>query len=235
MTGTGTDVGKTVIAAALARAEAESGARVSAYKPAASGLDELPTTPAEPSWDVAADLPDHQLLRLAGGLTQDAAEICPRTFGPAVSPHLATALAGEPSLEPAGMENAAWSSASDAEAFICEGVGGALVPLCLDPPYLVRDLIVALGLPAVVVASPGLGTINHTLLTLESLRAVGVEIDRVVLNPWPSEPGSLEVSNRETVEALGDCPVEVFAEVDLARPQTWPSLGPLPAWRRASA
>ena len=233
MTGTGTDVGKTVVAAVLARAEAESGVRVSSYKPAASGLDELPATPAEPGWDVASDLPDHQLLRLAGGLTQDAAEVCPRTFGPAVSPHLATALVGEESLDPQEIEASAWHAADGAEAFVCEGVGGALVPLTLDPAYLVRDLIVALGLPAVVVASPGLGTINHTLLTLESLRAAGIEVDRIVLNPWPAEPGPLEVSNRETIEELGGSPVEVLPELDLARPQSWPSLAPLPAWRRA--
>jgi dethiobiotin synthetase len=79
-------------------------------------------------------------------------------------------------------------------------VGGLLVPL--TPGYLVRDLAVELGLPVVVAAAPGLGTINHTLLTVEAARAAGLEVRAVVMTPWPASPGRLELSNVETVAAL---------------------------------
>ena len=66
---------------------------------------------------------------------------------------------------------------------VVEGVGGLLVPL--GPEADVRDLARDLGLPLVVAARPGLGTINHTLLTLEAARAAGLTVAGVVLTPWP--------------------------------------------------
>ncbi len=73
-----------------------------------------------------------------------------------------------------------------------------------------RDFAVDLGLPLVVAASPGLGTINHTLLTLEAARAAGLDVARVVLTPWPDEPSPIESSNRETIAALGEVAVETL-------------------------
>jgi dethiobiotin synthetase len=99
-------------------------------------------------------------------------------------------------------------------------VGGLLVPL--TPGYLVRDLARELELPLVIAASPGLGTINHTLMTLEAARAVGLEIACVVLTPWPSVPSSVEESNRTTIAGLGAVPVELLPHIDLGRPETWP-------------
>ena len=93
---------------------------------------------------------------------------------------------------------------------MCEGVGGLLVPI--TPGYLVRDLALDLGLPLVVAARPGLGTINHTLLTLEAARAAGLDPVAVVMTPWPAEPSRLERSNRETVERLGGVPVATLPE-----------------------
>ena len=64
-----------------------------------------------------------------------------------------------------------------------------------------RDLAVALALPLVVAARPGLGTINHTLLTLEAARSAGLAVAGVVLTPWPEHPSAMERSNRETIAA----------------------------------
>ena len=97
---------------------------------------------------------------------------------------------------------------------VVEGVGGLLVPL--SESYLVRDLAVELGLPLLVAARPGLGTINHTLLTLEAARAAGLEVRAVVLTPWPSQPEAIERSNRETIARLGA--VEVATLRALAGP-----------------
>ena len=89
-------------------------------------------------------------------------------------------MAGEP-IDPDRLREAVRSAAEGADPLVCEGVGGFLVPLA--PDYLVRDFARELALPVVIVASPGLGTINHTLLTLEAVRAAGLEVGAVVLNP----------------------------------------------------
>ena len=110
------------------------------------------------------------------------------------------------------------------DEIVCEGVGGLLVPLA--PGYLVRDLAADLGYPLVVVASPGLGTINHTLLTLEAARAAGLEVASVVLTPWPDRPTEIERSNRETIGLVGEVEVQTLPQLDLSAPETWPALSP---------
>ena len=91
-------------------------------------------------------------------------------FGPPVSPHLAAELAGvELDLDAMVVAASAAAAEADAGVLVVEGVGGLLVPLTRDRS--VRDLAAALGFPLVVAARPGLGTINHTLLTLEAARA----------------------------------------------------------------
>jgi dethiobiotin synthetase len=208
VTGTGTEVGKTVVAATLARTLAEEGKRVAVFKPAVTGLEEDGET-------------DHALLRRASGSTQSDEEIAPYRYQPPASPHLAAALAGE-QIDPGRLREAAGAAAAEADAIVCEGVGGLLVPL--SPTYLVRDLAADLGYPLVIVASPGLGTINHTLLTLESGRAAGLEVPAVVLNPWPEEPSEIERDNRETIGDLGEVRVETLPRLDLHQPEGWPAL-----------
>jgi dethiobiotin synthetase len=217
VTGTGTEVGKTVVAAVLARTLAGEGRRVAVFKPAVTGLDEGVKT-------------DHELLRRASGSGQSDEEIAPYRYGPPASPHLAAALAGE-EIDPERLREAAAAAAENGDAIVCEGVGGLLVPL--SPTYLVRDLAVDLGYPLVVVASPGLGTINHTLLTVEAARAAGLETVAVVLTPWPQEPNEIEASNRETIAALAGLPVLTLPLVDLADPESWPLL-PLATGSRRS-
>lgn len=214
VTGTGTEVGKTVVAAAIARTAAAPRRRVAVFKPAVSGLDDCASSPVPP---------DHELLRLAAGSTQRPDEIAPYRYGPPVSPHLAAKLAGE-EISPERLVAAATAAAGDADVLISEGVGGLLVPLRQD--YLVRDFAVDLGLPLVIAAPPGLGTINHTLLTIEAARAVGLEAAAVVLTPWPGEPSLVEESNRETVARLGGVEVEALAPLDLSDPASWPELDP---------
>jgi dethiobiotin synthetase len=211
VTGTGTEVGKTVVAAALARSAAASGRRVAVFKPAVSGLDE-------------GGEPDHALLRRAADSAQSDEQIAPYRYRPAVSPHLGAELAGE-RIDPERLRAGAREAAGSADLLVVEGVGGLLVPLALGPqPYLVRDLARELGLAVVVAASPGLGTINHTLLTLESLRAAGLEPAAVVLTPWPAEPGLVEASNRATIARLGGASVFTLPRLELSEPASWPSL-----------
>jgi dethiobiotin synthetase len=208
VTGTGTEVGKTVVAATIARTLAVKGKRVAVFKPAVTGLDEEVET-------------DHALLRRASGSGQSDEEIAPYRYGPPASPHLAAAMGGE-EIDPERLRRAARAAAESADAIVCEGVGGLMVPL--SPSYLVRDLAADLGHPLVVVASPGLGTINHTLLTLEAARAAGLEVLAVVLTPWPEEPSEIERSNRETIASLAEVPVHVLPWIDLTDPKSWPPL-----------
>ena len=211
VTGTGTEVGKTVVAAATARTAAAAGKRVAVFKPAVTGLDE----PGEP---------DHELLRRAAGSDQSDDEVAPYRFGPPASPHLAAELAATP-IEPGAVIEAARAAAEGSDLLVCEGVGGFLVPLA--PGWLVRDFARELDLPVVVASSPGLGTINHTLLTLESVRAAGLRAPAVVLTPWPPEPSDLERSNRETIASLGEVAALTLPPLDLAAPERWPPLDPL--------
>lgn len=214
VTGTGTEVGKTVVAATIARTLADGGRRVAVFKPAVTGLDERVET-------------DYELLRRASGSRQGDEEIAPYRYGPPASPHLAAALAGEV-IDPERLRRAARAAAEGAEAIVCEGVGGLLVPL--TPTYLVRDFAADLGYPLVVVAGPGLGTINHTLLTVEAARAAGLEVAAIVLNPWHDAPGEIERSNRETIASLANAPVLTLPRIDLTNPESWPPL-PLPTGR----
>jgi dethiobiotin synthetase len=210
VTGTGTEVGKTVVAAAIARTLAAEGRRVAVFKPAVTGLEE-------------EGEPDHALLRRASGSNQSDEEIAPYRYDPPASPHLAAAMAGE-EIDPERLRQVAHDAAEGADAIVCEGVGGLLVPL--SPTYLVRHLAADLGYPLVIVSAPGLGTINHTLLTIESARAVGLEVAAVVLNPWPEGPTKIEHSNRETIADLGNVPVLTLRRLDLGDLESWPALRP---------
>jgi dethiobiotin synthetase len=223
VTGTGTEVGKTIVAATIARTLAEDGKRVAVFKPAVTGLDDQSADRpiSEAGVRSSADRPDHLVLREAAGSSQSDEEIAPYRYGPPMSPHLAAELAGE-EIEPARLLEAARAAADGAEALVCEGVGGLLVPL--SPGYLVRDFAADLGLPLVVAAPPGLGAINHTLLTIEAARGAGLEVAMVVLTPWPQPPSTIERSNRETIAALGGVRVAVLPRLDLDDPTRWPAL-----------
>lgn len=123
---------------------------------------------------------------------------------------------------------AARSHATGAEALVVEGVGGLLVPLTSG--YLVRDLALDLDLPVVVAARTGLGTISHTLLTVEAARAAGLAVVGVVLTPWPSGPGRVERSNRETIERLGGVAVCGLRPTDPSRLAAAGTELPLERW-----
>jgi dethiobiotin synthetase len=192
VTGTDTGVGKTVVAGAVCAACAEP---VAALKPVVTGLDEPPG-----EWPH-----DHVLLARATGQTPE--QVAPYRFGPPLSPHYAAELAGE-TIEPAQIVAAARAH----DLLVCEGVGGLMVPI--TPGYLVRDLAVDLGLPVVIAARTGLGTINHTLLTLEAARAAGLTVAGVVMTPWPDAPEPIEESNRETIERLGRVAVHGLPPTD---------------------
>lgn len=192
VTGTGTEVGKSVVAAAICAAVAARGSKVAAYKPVVTGIAEE----GGEGWP-----PDHELLATVATAGQRPEDIAPIRFEPPVSPHHAAELAGT-RLEPKELVDSARGAAERADFLVCEGIGGILVPFTTG--YMVRDLALDLGLPVVIAAQAGLGTINHTLLTIEAARTGGLELLGVVLTPWPDEPSDLERSNRDTIASLGN-------------------------------
>ena len=205
VTGTDTGAGKTVVAAALCAALRVCGRGVAAAKPVLTGLDDAD----EQAWPL-----DHELLAAAAGGEPD--RVAPVRFGPPMSPHLAAELAGVEIERDAVLAGVA-AAADGAEVAVVEGVGGLLVPIA--PGWSVRDLAAELGLPLVVAARPGLGTINHTLLTVEAARAAGLEVALVVLTPWPAEPTTIERSNRATIERLAGIPVATLSHVAAPEPE----------------
>ncbi|TML99899.1 MAG: dethiobiotin synthase [Actinobacteria bacterium] len=198
VTGTDTGVGKTVLAAAIAAALRARGERVAAAKPVLTGTDEPPDT-----WP-------HDDELLASATSQAPTEVAPVRFGPPVSPHLAAELAGT-RLSVAELAARTLATGDGDATLVVEGIGGLLVPLGAGAS--VRDLARALGLGVVVAARTGLGTINHTLLTLEAARAGGLDVRAVVLGPWPRGPSALERSNAATIAELGRVAVATLGEV----------------------
>jgi dethiobiotin synthetase len=167
---------------------------VAAFKPAVTGLDDDPG-----EWGH-----DHELLASVANCGQSPEDVASYRFGPPLSPHLAAAQAG--TEIDAGRLRAAVEEASDgADALVVEGIGGLMVPL--TPSYLVRDLAGDLGLPVVIAARTGLGTINHSLLTIQGARDAALSVAGVVMTPWQADPEPIALSNRETVERLGETTV----------------------------
>lgn len=219
VTGTDTGVGKTILAAAIAAALRARHTSVIALKPVLTGLAEAP----DAEWP-----PDHELLASAAGCTPSA--IVAVGYDPPVSPHLAAQLEARP-IDPVELVAAVRQAAARHDLAIVEGVGGLLVPLA--DGYDVRCLAQDLALPLVIAARPGLGTINHTLLTLEAARAAGLHVAAVVLTPWPGQATEIERSNRATIEQLGDVEVAVLPRVMRAQPTLLAAAGstlPLDNW-----
>lgn len=220
VTGTDTGVGKTVVAASIVASLRGRGVAVRALKPLITGLDD----PPDPVWPR-----DHELLARVAGATPQ--ETILAGYGPAVSPHLAAELAGTAPPSVAELADGVRAAAAPADTLVVEGVGGLLVPL--GPDGDVRDLAAALGLALVIVARPGLGTINHTLLTLEAARRARLSVAGVVLTPWPRHPGAILQSNRETIARLGETEVATLGRVAAPQPAALAAAGatlPLARW-----
>jgi dethiobiotin synthetase len=231
VTGTGTGVGKTVLSAALLAAMRAEGESVRAHKPVVTGLSE----PAG-SWPA-----DHELLARAAGM--DPFDVAPLRYEPVSSPRFAAELTGEKidarelveraraaGASPPGSTDGGVGDSSEGPVLIVEGVGGLLVPL--TDRFTVCDLAVELTLPLVIAAAAGLGTINHTLLTLQAARAAQLDVRAVVLTPWPDEPSPVELSNRETISHMGEVEVDVLAHVASPEVDTLAEAAQRLPWRR---
>lgn len=189
VTGTDTEIGKTVISAGLIHALADS-RRVAGMKPVASGAEAMPE-----------GLRNADALHLIGAANVEAdyAMVNPYCFVPPIAPHIAAAEARE-DIRPERIIECARALAANADAVVVEGVGGWQVPL--GPGFGVPDLARRLGLPVLLVVGLRLGCINHARLSAESIRAAGCRLAGWVGNAPAAGPMAREAENIETLEAL---------------------------------
>jgi dethiobiotin synthetase len=171
VTGTGTDVGKTAVTAAVAALAVDRGSSVAVVKPAQTGVG-----PAE-----AGDLAE--VARLAPGVTTHEFARYPDPL----SPEAAARRAGVDGLALDDVAARVWQVAAGHDLVLVEGAGGLLVRYAADG-WTFADLARTLGAAALVVTAAGLGTLNHTALTLEVLAARGVRFEGLVVGSWPADP-----------------------------------------------
>ncbi len=181
VTGTDTEVGKTITTAAVAAAAQAAGLRVAVLKPGQTGTITGAPTDAE------------VITRLAGPDTVRTLAEYPEPLAP-----LAAAKVAElPPLELFDVIDGIRAEAEKHDLVLVEGAGGLLVPMGLRPsgePWTFADLATMLGANVLVVARAGLGTLNHTALTLEALDRRGVSA-KVILGAWPAEPELVHWAN----------------------------------------
>ncbi|ORB68543.1 dethiobiotin synthase [Mycolicibacterium tusciae] len=181
VTGTDTGVGKTMATAALACCARLAGIEVAVCKPVQTG---------SPVDDDLADV-----ARLSGVTDLRGSWRYPEPLAPvAAAQRAGLAL-------PTRSELVASVREADAKLVLLEGAGGLLVELGQDGVTL-RDVAADLAAPVLVVVAAGLGTLNHTALTLEALASQGVPCAGLVIGAWPSEPGTAEQGNREALSRL---------------------------------
>ncbi len=192
VTGTDTGVGKTLVAAAIALALRHRGLRVAVLKPAATGC-------VRQREGLVSE--DAEFLAHCADASHPLDLICPQRFAEPLAPAVAAERAGQ-KFDWEAIERSIRLMTPQSDVMVIEGVGGLLTPM--DREHTFADLVKWLGVPAVVVARAGLGTINHTLLTLEALRARRIEIAGVVINRYPPERASAaEETNPRAIEKWG--------------------------------
>ena len=188
ITGTGTEIGKTVIAGGLAASLRQSGMNVGVLKPISTG-----------------DTADAQFLKHAAQVDDELSSINPIYLRHPLAPSVAARIE-EKEIDLSSIETVFTEFQQKYDFVIVEGVGGIAVPIQDD--FLVAHLIQRLQLPILIVAAVGLGTLNHTLLTVAFARQFNIQIAGIVLNGLrPEIAGLAEATNPVEIEKLTGVPV----------------------------
>ncbi|PSP97089.1 dethiobiotin synthase [Halobacteriales archaeon QS_4_70_19] len=195
--GTDTGVGKTVVTAGLVGRLRREGVSAVGVKPCQTGHP-----------------PDDDAGFVRAACDTETAAVCGRYLEPALAPAVAADVADE-SLSYDAIREFCADALADAEVGVLEGIGGLRVPLA-DGQEVV-DLVADLDLPAVVVSRSGLGTLNHTALTVEALERRGVEVGGIVLNEYAGETVA-ERTNPNVLERMTGHEVATLPPVDLDDP-----------------
>jgi dethiobiotin synthetase len=216
VTGTDTGVGKTVVTAAIALAARARGRDPAVLKPAQTGDD-------------GTIVGDAEFVAALIGLDEPAEASCPYRLRAPLAPAVAASLEGR-RLDPAVVACSYNELVGRHDVVLVEGAGGALVPF--SDGVDMAGLASLLGLPVVVAARPGLGTLNHTLLTLEALHRRGLTVLGVVLSGYPAEPGLDALTNPSALARLTPVPLlgaiaeDPEIDVEAGRPGALAEIGP---------
>lgn len=209
--GTDTGVGKTVVSAGLMHLLSVEKYRSVYFKPVASGAAVIN--------DVAEAI-DAVFVKKVSGFTEERENITPFVFKNEVSPHLAARLEQRPvDIEIIKIRLRYLKERYD--WIIAEGAGGLAVPLN-DEDYMQYDLIRELGFSCLLIARAGLGTINHTLLTIKTARNIGLKIKGIMINSYTGS--ALEKDNAAMIARLADVPyivtVPLLTGIDVEKGRT---------------
>ena len=194
ITGTDTGVGKTVVTACLATLFKSLGGNVGVMKPIETGVD--------PECNSAANSDAKFLMEVAG--VQDA-DVCSYRLKSPASPYQAARMEGK-ELDPEKILISFRALQSKHSMMLVEGIGGLMVPI--TQRYYVADLALQIGLPLIIVSRVQIGTLNHTLLTINAARQHGLKVEGVILNP--SDEGELDAIEAEQgslIEKFSDTPI----------------------------
>jgi dethiobiotin synthetase len=203
VTGSNTGVGKTVIAGAIAAAIKAHGLDVGVMKPVASGAKEI---------DGSLVSEDVVYLKKIIDSTDDDDLVSPIRLKPPIAPTIAAVKSGVPiDIDKVWK---AYEVLSDRHDFVVvEGIGGLMVPV--DDTLFVADLVRKMDLPLVIVGSDYLGTINHTLLTVEYAKSRNIRIKGIIINMLKDDDGFVrEIEKYSSVPILGTIPFKENVSVE---------------------
>ena len=210
--GTDTEVGKTLVAGAIARHLRRLGRQVAVFKPAATGCRR------DRGQLISADA---EFLAACADSSQNLCEIAPVRYSAALAPNVAAEVEGRP-VDLEVIFDAYRRLVDHGQVVVVEGIGGLLCPITDD--FWVVHFARMIDLPVVIVARSGLGTINHTLLTLHAARAAGLKIAGVVVNRYPVDATAdqaaatnpAQIAQRGKIDVLAMVPDEETNSVEKA-------------------
>jgi dethiobiotin synthetase len=194
ITGTDTGVGKTIVSAGILTLLRSRGINACYFKPALTGAERI-------NGELFPE--DTELVKAIAGLDEKNENITPFIFERAASPHFAARLENRP-IKKNSLLQAFQKLQEKYEFILAEGCGGIAVPLN-DEGYLIADFIRDSGLPCIITARAGLGTLNHTLLTVEFARQFGIAVKGIILNGFTGT--DIEKDNLNSIEKLTNLPI----------------------------
>lgn len=196
ITGTGTGVGKTAVAAGLAWALRRRKVDVGVMKPFATG---------DRFFSKKYRSQDTAILAKAAGASEPDHELNPFFYRAAASPLMASQIKNEPPVSIAKALAAFQNLAYKHDFLLVEGIGGIMVPL--TEGQSVADFAKLAGLPVLIVSQPRLGTLNHTVLTIMACQKFSLDIKGIIVNMMPKKPNTVEQRTPEMIERLSGVPV----------------------------
>lgn len=210
ITSSGTEIGKTLVTAALCHQLAAAGLKVQALKPVVSDFND-----GDPETDTAV------LLDALGQPTtpENVDAMSPWRFRAPLSPDMAAAREGRKIDFEALIAHCQAATAQPGDILLIEGVGGVMVPLTAEKT--VRDWIAALGAPAVLVVGSYLGTISHTLSAVEALGAGGIPVKAVVISTSDESPVPVTETAATLARFLGPVPIATLPRLTGGATARW--------------